>query len=130
LPLGNGRLKVAVANKFEFMTSVQVPAPEQAPDHPEKLDPGPGEAISRTIVPLVYLGPDGLAATVPLPVPAYAMVKVNCGGMEMRLNLAVTNRFELMVTLQAPVPEHAPDHPAKVDPELGEAVSETICPRG
>ena len=33
-----------------------------------------------------------------------------------------------MVTLQLPVPEHAPDHSAKVDPALGVGVSVTTCP--
>jgi hypothetical protein len=34
-----------------------------------------------------------------------------------------------MVTVQeVPVPEHAPDQPAKVDPPIGDAVSVTAAP--
>jgi len=44
------------------------------------------------------------------------------------LKVAVTDWLEFMVTLQAPVPEHAPPHPAKVEPELGVAVSCTAVP--
>jgi len=117
---------VAVTDRFEFMVTVQAPVPEHASDHPAKVDPELGEAVSETTVPLAYVRPDGLALTIPLPVPAYASVSLNCGDAE--LNVAVTDSFEFMVTVQAPVPEHAPDQPAKVDPEFGEAASETTVP--
>jgi len=59
-------------------------------------------------------------------VPAYETVRENCCDVE--LNVAVTDKFEFIVTLQLTVPEHAPDQPAKADPEFGEAVSETTVP--
>ena len=37
--------------------------------------------------------------------------------------VAVTEVFELTVTAQDPVPEQAPDQPAKFEPEAAEAVS-------
>ena len=44
------------------------------------------------------------------------------------MNVAVTDRFEFIVTVQVPVPEHAPDHPANVEPVFGVAVSATTVP--
>jgi hypothetical protein len=44
------------------------------------------------------------------------------------LNVAVTEVLAAMVTVQLPVPLHAPDHPAKVEPELGVAVRATDVP--
>lgn len=44
------------------------------------------------------------------------------------LKVAVTDWFAFMVTLQAPVPLHAPDHPAKKAPLAGVAVSLTLVP--
>ncbi len=35
-----------------------------------------------------------------------------------------------MVSMQEPVPEHAPDHPLNVDPLAGPAVRVTIVPAG
>jgi hypothetical protein len=70
--------------------------------------------------------PDGLLVTVPLPVPASDTVSANCTGVV--LNVAVTAMAELIVTEQVPVPEHAPLHPAKVDPLPATAVSVTGVP--
>jgi hypothetical protein len=42
--------------------------------------------------------------------------------------LAETERSALMLTVQLPVPEQAPDQPAKFDPAAGEAVSVTLVP--
>ena len=44
------------------------------------------------------------------------------------MKVAVTAWFELIVTVQVPVPEHAPDHPAKAEPAFGVAVSVTTVP--
>jgi hypothetical protein len=46
------------------------------------------------------------------------------------VNVAVTDRFELRVRMQAPVPEQAPPQPPKVHPLRGEAVSVTCVPMG
>jgi hypothetical protein len=44
------------------------------------------------------------------------------------LNVAVTDMFEFMVTVQVPVPEQAPDQPANVEPVFGVAVNVTTVP--
>lgn len=50
------------------------------------------------------------------------------GGGGGAVNVAVTVTFEFMVTVQLPVPEHAPDHPLNVEPLLGIAVRVTTVP--
>jgi hypothetical protein len=47
-----------------------------------------------------------------------------------RLKVAVTVWFEFIVTVQVPVPEQAPDHPANVETAFGVAVSVTTVPAG
>lgn len=44
------------------------------------------------------------------------------------LNVAVTEVLATRFTVQVPVPLHAPDQPANVEPELGAAVSVTDVP--
>ena len=64
---------VAPTDSAELMVRIQVPAPEQDPLHPTKLEPAGGVAVSVTMVPgrkkaehvLVQLTP--LPVTVPLP---------------------------------------------------------------
>jgi hypothetical protein len=60
--------------------------------------------------------PVGVEVTVPVPLPALLTVS----GTVTRLNRAVIVAAALTVTLQAPVPVHAPDQPANT--ELGPAV--------
>jgi hypothetical protein len=38
----------------------------------------------------------------------------------------MTDRMAFIWTVHIPVPEHAPDQPAKVDPPWGDAVSVTL----
>ena len=44
------------------------------------------------------------------------------------LNVAVTDLFASIVTVHVAVPEHAPDHPANVEPAAGVAVSVAVVP--
>jgi hypothetical protein len=42
--------------------------------------------------------------------------------------LAVTERADVMLTVQAPLPEQAPDQPVKAVPAAGVALSVTLAP--
>jgi hypothetical protein len=116
------------------METEQVPAPEQAPLHPAKVDPELGVAVRVTEVPplkfavhvLGQLIPAGALLTVPVPVPA--TVTISGKAVEETLKVAVTDLAAVMETEQAPTPEQAPLHPAKVDPEPGVAVRMTDVP--
>jgi hypothetical protein len=126
--------KVAVTVRLEFMVTVQVPAPEQAPDQAANVEPELGVAVSVTTVPAAKLRqpephevPAGEEATVPLPVPVVVVVRVNCCA-DAKSNVAVRVWLELIVTEQAPLPEQAPLHPAKVEPGLALAVNCTTVP--
>ena len=75
------RVNVAVGNRLlEGTVTVHVPVPEQPPpDHPVKVEPDEGVAVSVTIVPGSYnslqsvpqLIPEGSLVTVPEPVPGF-----------------------------------------------------------
>jgi hypothetical protein len=64
--------------------------------------------------------PEGLLATLPVPLPPTATVSTG----EV-LKLAITDVFCINVTLHTPVPLQAPDHPAKEEFAVGDAVSDT-----
>src|SRR5438270_227822 len=60
----------------------------------------------------------------PLPIGTTSMRAMPGGGVE---KFAVTSRSMSMVREQSAVPEHAPCHPAKVEPLAGTAVSRTFA---
>jgi hypothetical protein len=55
-------------------------------------------------------------------------VPVRLPPVEAELKIAVTVMLAFIVRVQVPVPAHAPDHPAKVEPVLGVAVNVTAVP--
>ena len=129
-------MNAAVTVVFAFSTTVQDPVPAQAPPpHPAKTEPLAGVAVSATLVPELnwaahvapQLIPDGELETVPVPVPPGVSVRVNCGGGA-GLNVAVTDWFEPIVMLQAPVPVHAPLQPLNTCPAAGVAARLTDVP--
>ncbi len=62
---------------LESITTVHMLAvPEHAPDHPEKVEPAFGLAVNVTEVPALNEEPEGLALTVPVPVPLTEVVRV------------------------------------------------------
>ena len=67
--------------------------------------------------------PAGSLVTVPPPVPALLTVKVRNTGSS--VNVAVTDRAALIVTVHVAVPLHATLQPAKLEPAAGVAVSVT-----
>lgn len=68
--------------------------------------------------------PAGAELTVPLPVPALVTVT----GKLSTVNMAVTLRAVLMVTLQVPVPVQAPPQLAKREPVAASGVKLTELP--
>lgn len=106
-----------------------VVTPVHPPDQSEKILFAPAVAVSVTCVfcgkPAEHvegqLIPAGLLVTV--PVPETLTVSGNPG-----LNVADTAVAVLTVTLQVPVPEHAPLHPPKMEFVPGAAVSITCVP--
>jgi hypothetical protein len=124
-------LNVAVTARAAVMDVVQVPVPVHAPLQPANVEPLAAAAVSVTDVPLAKLAlqvepqltPAGDEVTVPVPEPAF--VTVNANDVAELLNVAVTARAAVIDTEQAPVPVHAPDQPANVEPESAAAVSVT-----
>jgi hypothetical protein len=94
----------------------------------KKTDPVAGVAVSVTSVPCakgiehvpVHEIPDPV--TDPAPYPWVATDSVVSGST---VNVAVTDCGAVMSTVHDPVPLHAPPHPEKVDPGVGEAFSVT-----
>src|SRR5438309_7383874 len=128
-------LNVAVTDRAPLIVTVQVVSetPSQ-PLQPPKVDPPLALGVSVTTLPLSYVNthvgpqlmPPSLEVTVPLPVPPLLTVRVKpcC-----RLNVAVTDRAPLIVTVQvvSETPSQ-PLQPAKTEPWLGAAVSVTVVP--
>ncbi len=71
--------------------------------------------------------PEGVLVTVPVPVPLRETVSGNCV-TGVVVNAASTLAAAFRVTLQLPVPEHAPVQPVNVEPEVAVAVSVTLVP--
>jgi hypothetical protein len=125
-------LNIGVTVVLAFMVTTYDPVPP--PDQPANEDPGEGDAVSVTVVPLTYCSvqsvpqdiPAGLLVTVPDPVPALDMVRVYFGST---LKVAVIDLSAVIVTVHVPVPLHPPpDQPANNDPDAGDAVSVTAAP--
>jgi hypothetical protein len=125
------RAKVAVTFRATLIVTVQEPVPVQAPLQPAKVEPE-AIALSVTDAPELkfaaqvpgQLMPEGLLDTEPLPVPA----RVTVSGKVAVVNVAVTFRAALIVTVQEPVPVQAPLQPAKIEPEAAVALSVTDAP--
>jgi hypothetical protein len=134
LNLNAGTLNVAVTDFAALIVTLQVPVPVQAPLQPANVEPAVALAVSVATVPLLKLAlqvpgqliPVGLLVTVPVPVPASETVSGNV--VTDVLNVAVTDFAALIVTLQVPVPVHAPLQPAKVEPEPTAWVRVTTVP--
>ena len=109
------------------------PGPLQpAPLKPLNVDPLVGVAVSVTVVPVAKSAahvpgqeiPLGLLVTVPVPFPPRVTVSrsVEIGTIKRAVTMA------LFVTLQGPVPEHAPLQPANAEPGAAAAFKDTVTP--
>jgi len=107
---------VAVTLRAELMVTTHGPVPEQPlPDQPAKCEPTEAVAAKATTVPssksAVHVEPQSIptAETEPEPAPSLATLSVWTA-----VNVAVTDRAELVVTTQLPAPEQPPpDQPLK-----------------
>jgi hypothetical protein len=115
------------------MLTVQVvDVPLQAPLQPENTEPVVGVAVSVTAVPCAncvehvepQLIPAGALVTVPEPEPS----RVTNNVYVLRLNVAVTLRDSVMLTVQVPVPLQAPLQPEKLESAVALAVNVTLVP--
>jgi hypothetical protein len=115
-------LNVAVTARAAVIDNTQVPVPVHAPLQPANVESLAAAPASVTDVPLVKLAlqvvpqliPAGDEVTVPVPLPA--LVTLSAKLPPEVLNVAVTLRAAVIDNVQAPVPVHAPLHPAKVEP--------------
>jgi len=126
-------LNVAVTARAAVIDTVQVPVPVHAPVQAANVEPVVAAAVNVTLVPVAKLAtqvvpqltPAGDEVTVPVPVPALVTLNAKVAAL---LNVAVTARAALIVTVQVDVPVHAPLQPAKLEPLAGPAVNVTDVP--
>jgi hypothetical protein len=125
---GGTTLKLAVTVSLLETVVVQVPVPEHPPpDHPVKLEPGSGVAVSVSLVPLCISLEQKpghstfVPVTTPEPPPASATVNVRTA-----VNVAVTVAAFCTGTTQVPVPVHGPDQPVKIEPAAGVSLSVNV----
>jgi hypothetical protein len=122
-------VKVAATLCAEFIVTVQLPVPVQAPLQPAKVEVASAAAVNVTDDTGEYVAehvepqlmPPTLLVTVPEPVPAF--VTVNTFGFF--VNVALTDFAESTVTMHGPVPEQTPLQPVNVEPLSGVAVRVT-----
>jgi hypothetical protein len=125
-------VKVAVTDLSASTTTEHAPLPEQAPPQEVNVESPPGVGVSVTLVPCgndaeqvgSQLIPPGALATVPDPVPALETESV-CGTSA---KVAVAVLSPSIVSVQLPVPEHAPLHPLKLELAPAAGVSVTLVP--
>ena len=125
-----GGTNVAVTERDEFIVIEQPPVPAQAPDQPMNAPVVLEIANTETTVPWLYTAehvvpqsiPAGFDVTVPVPVPAMLTVSVRGNSV----NVAVMLLAAVTDTVQGVVPgQPLSDHPVKLEPLLGAAVSVT-----
>src|SRR5262245_23448860 len=115
--------KVAVMLAALLIGTVQVGMLAQLLLQPVKVEPAAGGAVKVTRVPLVtdteqiapQSMPAGALVTEPVPLPAFVTVSAK----DCNANVAVTEPAAFIVTVQAPVPVHAPLQPVKIELKPG-----------
>ena len=124
-------LKDARTTTSALICAVQAAAPPQAPPHPAKLNPESGMAVSCTAVPSSKAAVQLLPQSIPpgaertLPRPSTSTVNVR---RAVRAKVAVIVLSPSSVSVQSPMPEHAPPHPVKLAPVSGAACSVSLVP--
>ena len=82
--IGSSAVKAAPTLVLPFMVTVQVwLVPEQAPDHPVKVEPALAVAVRVTDVPEVNVMPLGFVATEPVPVPDSVTVRAYVAALKL-----------------------------------------------
>jgi hypothetical protein len=129
--------KDAATDRAAVIATVQADVPVHAPVQPSNVEPAAAAAVRVTLAPLVKLFehvepqsiPAGALVTLPAPFPDFTTDRVKVGGVKLvRAKVAVRAVAAVIETEQPPVPVHAPDQPAKVDPAAATAVNVTLVP--
>jgi hypothetical protein len=113
---------------------MHVPVPLHAPLQPVKVEPDSGMTCRVTTVPVLKLAlhvepqliPAGFEARMPAPAPFLVTLSEYVLGGDGTANVAVTPWAPFIVTVQVPVPVHAPLQPVKVEPVVAVAFRVTL----
>ena len=115
--------------------TVQVPVPVHAPDHPTNVESVVaaelGVAVNVMLVPVATVSVQStpqvmpVPVTVPAPLPIFETVSVKVSSV----NVAVTLRPPVIVSMQGEVPVQAPLQPVNVEPVAGVAINVSGVPQ-
>ena len=120
---------VTAAESVKLQVLLLLPPVHDTPLQPPNVEPELGDADSVTVAPETkvsaqsapQLTPAGTDVIVPVPPPALDTFKEE-------LKVATTMRSVVMLAVQVPVPEQAPDQPENVLPGVGVAVKTADAP--
>src|SRR3954447_9826847 len=121
-------MNTAVTDRSVLMVTVHAPDPLHAPLQWSNFDPASAAAVSVTTVPESYdaeqFDPHSMPAplTLPEPSPELATSRVK----RIFAKTAVTASSASIVSMQGPVPVHAPLQWSNFDPAAGVAVNVTL----
>src|SRR5262245_45611288 len=115
-----------------------MPMPVHPPPlQPDNTEPSAAVAVSAILVPLEKLAehfvpqliPEGPLVTLPLPLPFLVTLSEKfCPDVFREPKVAVTETLEFSVTVQVPVPEHAPLQPENIELSFSRAVRTIFVP--
>jgi hypothetical protein len=129
MPKRVAKLADTLVLAFNVREQVLPATPLHAPPQPDRPQAEPGLAVRLTCVPALKLAlhvvgqsmPPGELVTVPLPLAVTESV------LPVWLKVAITSWNAFIVTVQLPLPMHAPPQPRNNQPEFGFALRVTCA---